>query len=193
MPKKRKSSARTLALTIILGVFISIMVISLTNLTIDYAYERPLYENFCNNSVYSGPYDSQIVKSAGVCVCNYTQEIRDQEAACNLKRGMPVYDYFDNGCAKSVKDCDMCQKNYDDIMKQYNHNLFFILAIIGFIMIAVGLFLNPLLLQIILLPAGAWLVIQGSVSNFDEKLSVIIAFALLIIAAVYLAMKKLMR
>jgi hypothetical protein len=60
-------------------------------------------------------------------------------------------------------------------------------------MIAIGLFLNPLLLQIILLPAGAWLVIEGSLSNFDEKLSVIIAFALLIIAAVYLAMKKLMR
>ena len=191
MPKKRKSGARTLALTIILGVFISIMVISLTNLTIDYVYEMPLYENYCNSSLYGEPYSSPAVKSVGACICNYTQEIRDQESACNLKRGMPVYDYLENGCVKSVKDCDMCQKNYDNVMKEYNHNVFFILAVIGFIMIAVGLFLESLLLQIILLPAGAWLVIQGSLSNFDEKLSVIIAFALLIVAAVYLALKKL--
>jgi len=192
MPKKRKSGARTLALTIILGAFISIMVISLANLTVDYFYEGPVYEKYCNTSLYGEPYSSPAVKSTG-CNCNYTQDIRDQESSCTSRQGLPTYDYWDNGCIKSVKDCDLCQKSYNDDMKIYNHNVFFIFAIIGFIMIAIGLFLNPLLLQIILLPAGAWLVIEGSLNNFDEKLSVIIAFALLIIAAVYLAMKKLVR
>jgi len=191
---KKVRTGRTLALIIILGAFIAAMVISLSNLTVDYAYERPVYEKFCNTASYlNGPYGTQAIKAQARtgCICNYSQQIQDQETSCISSQGTPVYDYYETGCVKSVKSCDMCQKNLDDATKKYNHNVFFIFAIIGFLMIAVGLFLESLLLQIILLPAGAWLVIQGSVGNFDEKLSVIICFALLIIAAVYLAMKKL--
>jgi len=194
MPEKRKQAGRTLALIIILGVFIAAMVISLSNLTVDYIYERPVYEKFCNSSVYLGePYGSPALKTpAGTgCGCNYSQQIQDQEASCTSSKGVPVYDYYETGCIKSVKSCNMCQKNYDDTMRIYNHNVFFIFAAIGFLMIVIGLFLESLLLQIILLPAGAWLVIEGSVGNFNEKLSVIICFSLLIISAVYLAMKKL--
>jgi len=41
------------------------------------------------------------------------------------------------------------------------------------------------------MPAGAVLVIESAMRNFDDKLAVIIVFALLIIAAVVLALKKL--
>jgi hypothetical protein len=53
------------------------------------------------------------------------------------------------------------------------------------------LFSSVLLIQILALPAGAVLVIQAAVKNFDSKLMVICTFALLIVAAIYLALKKL--
>jgi len=58
-------------------------------------------------------------------------------------------------------------------------------------LIVAGLFVHILLIQIITMPAGAFLVIEAAVKNFDDKLLVIITFSLLIIAAVYLALKKL--
>jgi hypothetical protein len=58
-------------------------------------------------------------------------------------------------------------------------------------LIVVGLFVKPLLIQIATLPAGAVLVIEAAMKNFDNKLMVIITFSLLIATAVYLALKKL--
>ena len=146
MAKKVKTAGRTLALTIIIGVFVSAMVISLSNLTVDYIYERPRYENFCNNTWEQ--YFSPAAKSPTFsgCGCNYSTALQAQEAECTSNRGMPVYDYYENGCVKSVKACDMCQKNFEDSMKKYNHNVFFVFAAIGFVMIAIGLFLPSLLL-----------------------------------------------
>ncbi len=59
--EKKKFSGRNLALTIILGVFIAIMIITLFNLTVTYFYEEPKYEDFCKNfagEVYSMGYRS---------------------------------------------------------------------------------------------------------------------------------------
>jgi amino acid transporter len=104
---------------------------------------------------------------------------------------MPVYDYDEKGCTKSIRECDMCSKNLDNDIKSYNRNTFFVYALIGFVLIILGLYVAPLLVQIVTLPAGAVLVIQAAMENFDDKLLVIITFALLIIAAVVLAVRKL--
>jgi len=85
----------------------------------------------------------------------------------------------------------MCNKEFEDTMAKYNKNTFFIFAIIGFILILVGLYSSPLLIQIATMPAGAFLVIEAAVKNFQDKLLIIITFSLLIIAAVVLAIRKL--
>jgi len=85
----------------------------------------------------------------------------------------------------------MCNKEFNDAQNAYNRRTFFIYAIVGFILIVFGLFASSLLLQIVSLPSGAFLVIEAATKNFDDKLFVIITFGLLIIAALYLAIKKL--
>ena len=105
--------------------------------------------------------------------------------------GMPVYDYDAQGCTSNLKICDFCSKQFDDAIQKYNRNTFFIFALIGFILIVAGLFVHTLLLQLVTLPAGAFLVIEAAVKNFDNKLAVIIVFALLIVAAIILALRKL--
>lgn len=194
MAKKKvnKLSGRNFAMTILLGVFIAIMVITLFNLVVEYIYEPPKYEDYCKGIEGTGAYPVKYGVSNEVCGnCTFTKALQEATDKCYQERGIPVYDYNDKGCTIAMKECNMCSKAFEDTMKSYNRSTFFIFAVIGFALIVVGLFINILLIQIITLPAGAVLVIEAAMKNFDDKLYVIITFSLLIIAAVYLALKKL--
>jgi amino acid transporter len=191
LKKGEKLKGRNFALTIILGVFIAVMVIVLFNLIVGYVYEPPKYENYCNETNF-GPYPVKYGVSNEMCGnCTFSKTLQEQTERCYQDRGMPVYDYDEKGCTKSIRECDMCSKNLDNDIKSYNRNTFFVYALIGFVLIILGLYVAPLLVQIVTLPAGAVLVIQAAMENFDDKLLVIITFALLIIAAVVLAVRKL--
>lgn len=185
MVDENKSGGRNLALTIILGVFISIMVITLVNLVVGYAYPAPDYQDYCNyNDYYAKPY----LQGTN---CSFDKALDDQVNDCTADRGMPVYEYDANGCAVSLESCDMCAKELENDTEKYNRVSFFIFAIVGFLLIVYGLFSSNLLLQIVSLPAGAILVIEAAIRNFDDKLSVIVVLALLVGLALYLALKKL--
>ncbi|MDD5700379.1 MAG: hypothetical protein PHH00_04325 [Candidatus Nanoarchaeia archaeon] len=185
-------TGRNFALTIILGVFIAIMLCVLVNLIVDYAYPSPQYETYCKG-VIGGPvsYPMGDVKGVSGGCCASTKELQEQVQSCVNEGNTPVYEYNTDGCPKSLKECNDCNKRFGETIKSYNRKVFFVFAAVGFILIVAGLFVAPLLLQISLLPAGAFLVIEAAAKNFDSKLTVIIVFALLIVAAVYLALKKL--
>jgi hypothetical protein len=189
--KKKKFSGKNLALTIIIGVFIAIMIITLFNLIVTYFYEQPKYDDFCKNA-YSTQYPLKYGTSPEQCAnCTFSKELQAQTDNCTQGGGVPIYDYNEKGCTVAVKECSLCGKEYDNAIKSYNRNTFFIYAAIGFALIVAGLFIGILLIQIIALPAGAFLVIEAAIKNFDDKLYIIIVFSLLIVAAVYLALKKL--
>jgi hypothetical protein len=194
MAKKdgKKLTGRNFALTILLGVFIAIMVVSLFNLIVEYAYESPKYDDYCRGVESMGPYPVKYGVSNEVCGnCTFSPALQQVTEQCYNDNGIPVYNYDDKGCTASLKECNMCSKTFEEDMKAYNRSTFFIFALIGFALIVSGLFIHILLIQIITLPAGAFLVIEAAVQNFDDKLLVIITFSLLIIAAVLLALKKL--
>ncbi len=186
---KNKVNGRNLALTIILGVFIAIMVVTLFNLTVGYIYESPKYEDYCKGSY--GPYPVKYGYEQTGTNCSFSKQLQNLTDSCVASGGQPIYDYNENGCTTVLKECSMCNQQFNDNNEKYNRNAFFIFAVIGFLLIVFGLFNSVLLIQIITLPSGAFLVIEAAVKNFDEKLYVIITFALLIIAAIYLALKKL--
>lgn len=189
--KSEKLQGRNFALTIILGIFIAIMLTVLFNLIVSYVYEPPQYDSYCKG-VYNLPYP---VKYGGAgpegVNCTFSTALQMQSDNCSQSGGMAVYDYDNNGCTTSIKECSMCGKDYDEKMKQYNRNTFFVYALIGFVLIILGLYVSPLLVQIVTLPSGAVLVIQAAMQNFGDKLMVIIIFALLIVAAIVLALRKL--
>ena len=184
---QKKMSGKNFALTIVIGIFIAIMVITLFNLLVTYVYEDPQYGDYCEgNEGIRGPYPvkygGDIVSSAN---CSFSTALQDETDSCLSEKGIPVYDYDDMGCTSSLKECNMCNQEFRDATKSYNRQTFFIYAAIGFALIVAGLFVGVLLIQIITLPAGAFLVIEAAVKNFDDKLYVIITFSLLIISAVY--------
>lgn len=188
----KKMSGRNFALTIILGVFIAIMVITLFNLIVSYVYEGPEYEDYCKGIGEIGPYPVKYGVGNEQCGnCTFSPVLQKATEDCSMQNGIPIYSYDSKGCTSAVKECNMCQKEFEDAMKSYNRQTFFVFAAIGFALVVAGLWIGVLLMQIILLPAGAVLVIEAALKNFDDKLYVIIIFSLLIIAAVYLALKKL--
>lgn len=194
MAKKgdKKLSGKNFALTILLGIFIAIMVVTLFNLTVSYIYEGPEYDTYCKGVESMGPYPVKYGTSNEVCGnCTFSPSLQQATDKCYEDMGIPVYNYDSNGCTIAIKECNMCTKTFETEMTKYNRNTFFVFAAIGFALIVSGLFIHILLIQLITLPAGAFLVIEAAVKNFDNKLLVIITFTLLIIAAVYLALKKL--
>ncbi|HLF53555.1 MAG TPA: hypothetical protein VI544_00055 [Candidatus Nanoarchaeia archaeon] len=191
---KNKLVGRNFALTILLGVFIAIMVITLFNLVVSYVYEPPAYEDYCQGTDRWGwgPYPVKYGVDNAVCGnCTFSKALQEQTDKCYSDNGIPIYDYDSVGCTVSLTECNLCNNQFSDALTVYNMKTFFIFAIIGFALIVFGLFASVLLMQIISLPAGAVLVIEAAAKNFDDKLYVIIVFTLLIAAAVYLALKKL--
>lgn len=187
--KKEKLKGRHFALTILLGIFIAIMVTVLFNLIVSYVYEPPKYENICRG-INTGPYP--VKYGTEQCAnCTFSKTLQEQTDKCVLAGGTAVYDYDDRGCTSTIKECNMCNKQFEDSVAKYNRNTFFVFAAIGFVLIVLGLYVAPLLVQISTLPAGAFLVIESAAKNFNDKLLVIIVFALLIIAAIILALRKL--
>jgi len=188
MVRKGNFSGRNLALTILIGVFISVMVATLFNLVVSFAYPAPEYNDFCEAGRFLGPVIDKPLQIGESCT--FSRELREAEQQCFAEEGTPIYEYDNRGCQIAVKQCDFCNKEFSESIARYNRNAFFIFALIGFALIVSGLFIPNLLIQIITLPAGAFLVIEAAVKNFDDKLYVIITFSLLIIAAIYLALKK---
>lgn len=186
---QRTKSGKNLALTIILGIFIAAMFATFFNLVVSYAYPGPEYNKFCNQGDLYPSYP--LAKPLGDTSCGFNRTLQEQTQQCIAQEGQPVYAYNDSGCPNSIERCDFCNKEYNDAQERHNRISFYIFALVGFILIAIGLFIPILLLQIAVLPAGAFLVIEAAVRNFDDKLTVIIVFGLLIAAAVYLAIRKL--
>jgi hypothetical protein len=165
------------------------MLITLFNLIVTYFYETPQYDDFCKNLFENYPVKYGINEQ---CLnCTFSKDLQEKTNLCSQENGLPIYNYDERGCATSLKECNFCNKEFDNANKIYNRNTFFIYAAIGFALIVAGLFISILLIQLIALPAGAFLVIESAVKNFDDKLYIIITFTLLIIAAVYLSLKKL--
>ena len=128
---KKKMSGRNFALTIILGVFVAIMVSTLFNLIVSYAYEPPKYDDYCKGIGGAGPYPVKYGLDNAQCGnCTFSKTLQEQTENCNLNNGIPVYDYDDKGCTSTLKECNMCNKNFEDIMNLYNRNTFFVFALI---------------------------------------------------------------
>lgn len=188
---EKKGKGRKLALTILLGVFVAIMLCIFVNLLVSYVYSGPEYQKYCPAQAFDSQFPAKTIPGTGIYSnCTFDDSINKVAENCSQTMGQPKYNYDSRGCVTSFKSCDMCSKNFDDAQKAYNRKVFFIFAIIGFALIIYGLFAGSLLLQIVSLPSGAFLVIESATKNFDDKLFVIITFGLLIIGALYLAIKK---
>lgn len=118
----------------------------------------------------------------------------------NLFLDKPQYDDYcypgekpnpETGETSEVIDYRECGDSYDNLRSSYTRTVFFILSIIGLILILVGIFIPNLAIQIIGMSSGGVLAIQGIIQNRANQLEIFIALGILIVLAIYVTVKKL--
>ena len=165
--------ANRLALTILVSIILTAIIISLVNVGTALFLPAPEYNDYCGIIKEPMLSQNQVI----------TQELCEsgngtwtsQDIKCTTTPCPQGYcDYYSK-----------CQKEYETAMKPYNQIRDYIFAGIGFILLLIGLFALENMIQLTGLATGGILVVQGIVMNFQNKSIVFISLiAILIIFGV---------
>ncbi|MEK6937033.1 MAG: hypothetical protein AABW58_03090 [Nanoarchaeota archaeon] len=175
---KPKEIAMVIALAILTSFFFGLFV--------DAIYERPEYEDFCKERFREYP------KIAPGANCVF-QPIRTEQAEidkCYRDKGFPEYNFDEKGCEAGFKECNFCQKDFDNAHEEYNRNVFVIIAPIGIILLVAGLLLSfevvgtGLMFSGILLAAYATIIYFSDMSKWLRVLVIFIELVLLILISI---------
>jgi hypothetical protein len=164
-----------LALSIIVSIILTIIIVSLVNVGLSIFLDRPKYEDFCGKFK--------------------TPEIINTQERCEEIGGKwnPKEKTFPRGVeAKASEDdliegyCDRdfeCRKELETAEKKYNQIRFYVFALIGFVLLLTGLFSKENLIQITGLASGGILVFEGIATNWENEK--IVFTSLLLILAIF--------
>lgn len=164
--------ANKIALSIIISIILTIILVSTVNVGLSLFLERPDYNDHCD------------LRPAKLGETQVACEAQDgewvvAERECPEGADCPTPDgYCDTSAAY-----EECNDEYQDALKPYNQIRFYVFAIIGFALLLVGLFTKENLIQLTGLATGGILVFQGIVTNLENKAVVFIS--LLLILAVF--------
>lgn len=167
-----------LALSILISIILTAIIISTVNVGISLILNQPDYPDFCDYSK-----EMKIMEVSG----NITKEI------CEENQGVwipPDIQCVKAPCVQGY--CDFyqkCQQQFENSMKSFNQLRFYILAGLGFILLIVGLFALENLIQITGLATGGILVIEGIIMNLQNKLIVFISLLAILVIFGILAWK----
>lgn len=167
---------------LVLGIGIFIVYLLAVSYGIETFYPSPQYEDFCNNEG-RFPYAKPIEAGQN---CSFSRQLQNQSDQCYANQGFPVYEYNDAGCAISVKECDYCNKEFNDSQKSHQKVVFLIALIVGIITIFIGygiLSVEPV--GSALIASGIGAIFYGSARNW-ANLTDIWRFLLLVVALILL-------
>jgi len=164
-----------IALTIIVSIILTIIIISIVNVGTSIILEEPEYEEYC------GDFRAKpiaIGDDLGV-------KITCPEDTKTCDDGTTVSRNPDLGCEFSPcsDEFETCQEEHREAQKPYNQYRYYIFAGLGFILLLVGLFTRENLVQLTGLAAGGILVTEGIIINFENE--VIVFFSLLAILIIF--------
>ena len=145
-------------------------------------YPTPEYNDFCTANSF-GTYP---VKADGTLsgTCNFSRALQGQQDQCYAQEGQPIFEYDDQGCAVSLKECNYCNKQYEEALDAHAKIAFIISIIIAVIIFVIGYFLlstEPV--GSALIASGIWSIFWGSAINW-RNFSSIWRFLLLLIALI---------
>jgi hypothetical protein len=149
--------ANKTALTIIISIILTVLLVSTVNVGLSLFFERPEDNDYCGDA-----YPVQKINEQNQTYCEQT----------NGTWGNQWCDYYGE-----------CRKEYGTARENYNQDRFYILAIIGFLLLLLGLFTKENLIQLTSLTTGGILVLEGIVINLENKL--IMFLSLILILAIF--------
>ncbi|MFA7707494.1 MAG: hypothetical protein WCX73_00935 [Candidatus Pacearchaeota archaeon] len=161
--------ANRLALTIIVSIILTAIIISLVNVGTSLFLPTPEYNDYCGKIITPQLSQNQEITQE---LCESTNGTwNSQDIKC-----------ITTPCPQGY--CDFytkCQNEYESAMKPYNQIRYYIFAGIGFILLLIGLFALENMIQLTGLATGGILVVQGIIMNFQNKTIVFISLILILI------------
>jgi hypothetical protein len=174
---------------ILIGIAIAIILPFMMAYGINVFYEAPEYSKICNNTYDAYP---KMYPIATNCSTNPRLDLSAQN--CMMQGALVVYRYDSAGCPKEVV-CDFCQKQFEEIQKEYGKKVFIISNIFGLILIiAGGLLFSIEAIGAGLIGGGIITMIRGNAvywNNLDNLFKfIILLVALIVVLYVAIRMNK---
>jgi hypothetical protein len=167
--------ANRIALTIIVSIILTIIVVSLVNVGMTLVKDNPEYNDYCDIRTQEQPTTLERCEELGG---KWNAEGKTYPRQIPTAPEQPEIDGY----------CDLyytCNMEWEEANKAYNQLRFYVFAGIGFILLLVGLFSPELMIQLTGLATGGILVSQGIIINFENELIVFISLlAILVIFGV---------
>ena len=181
---------------VILGISITILFVLFVVFGIRAFYKEPKYDDFCNSTMFierAYPYPiKEPYREINQSLC-YKIEVKnyDFEQDCYGKKGQVIYAPDENGC-RVAKECNFCNKNFDDVRNIYNKYVFIVSGIVGIIAVIIGAILHLPSVSTGLFGGGVITIIYGTIRYWSELADwarfIIIGIALGVL--IYLGYKK---
>ncbi len=170
---------------LVLGVGIFIVYMMMLVYGIQTFKPSPEYGDFCKpGTLDSGVYPSKIIPTGENCT--YNTSLQEEVNACYAQEGQPVYSYDSRGCTTAIKECNLCNKEFEDARVDYDKFVFVAAIIIGIITLFVGygiLSIEPV--GSALMASGVGAIVYGAGRNW-QNLSNVWRFSLLLVALILL-------
>ena len=169
---------------IVLGVGIFIVFMLMLGYGIEAFYASPKYESYCSGAEFR--YQGKVYPGGIEQNCKFSKSLVEEENACYASGGQPIFEYDNSGCSIGLKECNLCNKEFNDARIAHDKIVFVIALIAGIITLFVGfsiLSVEPV--GSALMAAGVGAIFYGSVRNW-ENLSNVWRFLLLVVALVLL-------
>ena len=172
--------------SVVLGIGIFIVFMLMLGYGIEAFYPSPKYDDFCSAGRFEGPYPAKAYPITGEQNCTFSRQLQEQQDKCYADKGQPIFEYDDNGCTIAIKNCDFCNKEFEEANKAYTKVVFIIALIAGIITLILGyaiLSVEPV--GSALMASGVGAIFYGSVRNW-QNLSDVWRFLLLFVALILL-------
>ena len=183
---KAKEVAMIIALAILGAAFVGLFV--------DAVYEAPKYEDFCPQKYNAEPYPKYVTPGQEP-LCTYVapNEEIDIINKCYADKGQPEFNNDAKGCQTTFKECNYCNKYFNEARDIYNRNLFYINAPIGLIAIVVGLFLSYEVIGTGFMFSGILLLAYATMRYFSDmsKIFRVVVIFIELVLLIMISIKKL--
>jgi len=169
--ENKKLSVGKIALTIIVSIILTIILISLVNVGLSIFFKGPEYNDYCEFKT------QEVIETQERCEeiggkwnpegKSYPRQVDEDEDS----------EVINGYCDRNYK----CTQEWEKARESYNQKRFYVFAVIGFILLLIGLFTAEAMFQITGLATGGILVFQGVVTNWENEIPVFIALLLILI------------
>lgn len=163
-------------------------------LLVDALYVEPKYEDFCkaaDRPYYEKPYPAAYPQECS----RYNLKAQEQQLIneCLDAKGSPDYNVDNKGCQTSFKECNYCQRDFNQALQIYNRNVFYIVTPLGLLAIIFGLFIGFEVVGSGAMFGGILLMAYGTMRYFSDmsKIMRVVVIGIELLLLVIISIKKL--